>query len=289
MTFLLLAIFLIFVLAAIGFAIWPLLRGGSHRGRYLLSGAVAAVVFGVGVGVYVMLGSPQLALRSLTGPSDTDVRGLVATLATRVRQNPSDPRGWILLGRGYLGLNDASDAAAAFKQALQVAPPSIRPALLSAYGESLTEAGQGNVSPEAEAAFAEALKENPEDPAARFYLGQVYAMRGDRARALDMWNGLLADMPPTSPLHNFLVDRIAALTSQTGGAAPNIGAMVEGLAARLKANPDDAQGWLRLIRAYSVMGNKAKALAALVEARDAMKGNPEALKSLDTEARSDGL
>jgi len=288
MTFLLSAIFLVLCAAAIGFAVWPLLRGGSQRGRYLLSGALAAVVFGVGVGIYMMLGTPQLALRSLTGPSDTDVRGLLAVLATRVRQNPSDPRGWILLGRGYLGLNDPSDAAAAFKQALAVAPPSVRPTLLSAYGEALTEADQGNVSPEAEAAFAQALKGNPGDPAARFYLGQVYAMRGDRARALDMWNGLLADTPPNSRLHNFLVDRIAALTSQTGG-APDISAMVESLAARLKANPDDAQGWLRLIRAYSVMGDKSKAQAALADARAAMKGDGAALKALGAEARSDGL
>jgi cytochrome c-type biogenesis protein CcmH len=288
MKILLVFIFLVLCAAAIGFAIWPLLRGGSRRGRYLLGGALAAVVFGIGVGVYVMLGSPQLALRSLTGPSDTDVRGLVAELATRVRQNPSDPRGWILLGRGYLNLNDPSEAAAAFKQALQVAPSSIRPTLLSAYGESLTEADGGNVSPEAEAAFAEALKSNPEDPAARFYLGQVAAMRGDRARALEMWNALLADTPSNSRLHNFLVDRIAALTAQTGG-APNISAMVESLAARLKANPDDAQGWLRLIRAYSVMGDKTKAQAALADARVAMKGDAEALKSLDAEAKSDGL
>jgi cytochrome c-type biogenesis protein CcmH len=288
MTFLLLAIFLALGAAAAGFAAWPLLRDKTQRGRYLLSAALAVAVLGLSFGVYVMLGSPFLALRSLTGPSDTDMRGLVATLATRVRENPSDPRGWILLGRGYLTLNDPADAAAAFKQALLVAPVSDRPALLSAYGEALTGADQGNVPPEAEAAFNAALKANPHDPASRFYLGQVYALRGDRSRALAMWNSLLADTPANTQLHEALVDRIAALTSQSGG-APDIAAMVAGLAARLKANPNDAQGWQRLIRAYSVLGDKTKAQTALTDARAAMKSNAPALKAIDAEAKADGI
>lgn len=288
MEFLLLAIFLLLAATAAGFAAWPLLRDKTHRGRYLLSAALAVVVLGLGFGVYVMLGSPFLALRSLTGPSDTDIRGLVATLSTRVRSNPSDPRGWTLLGRGYLTLNDPADAAAAFKQALLVAPAPDRGALLSAYGEALTGEAQGNVPPEAEAAFNAALKINPHDAASRFYLGQVYALRGDRTHALAMWNSLLADTPANTPLHDMLVDRIAALTSQAG-AAPDIAAMVAGLAARLKAHPDDAQGWQRLIRAYWVLGDKAKAQTALGDARNAMKSNASALAALNAEAKSDGL
>jgi len=289
MIFLLLAIFLILALVAAGFAVWPLLRDASHRGRYLLSAALAVVVLGVGLGVYVMLGSPFLALRSLTGPSATDIRGLVATLSVRVRENPSDPRGWVLLGRSYLSLNDASDAAAAFKQGLLVAPPSLRTPLLSAYGEALTIEQQGTVPPEAEAAFIAVLKSDPRDRAARYYLGQMAALRGDNAKALALWNSLLADTPPNDPTHGVLVDRIAQLTSQSGGAAPDISAMVAGLAARLKEHPNDAQGWMRLIRAYSVLGDKAKAQAALADARVAMKANAPALKALDTQAKAGGL
>ena len=288
MFFLLAIIFLIFALAAAGFAAWPLLRDVQHRGRYVLAAALAVLVLGIGLGVYLMVGSPALALRSLTGPSPTDVRGLVATLAERVRQNPSDPRGWIFLGRGYLTLNDPGDAAAAFKQALAVSPPDMRAPLLSAYAEALTDAAQGNVSPEAEAAFTDVLKSDPQDRASRFYLGQTAALRGDKARALQLWSSLLADTPPDEPLHGMLVDRIAALTAQSGG-APDIGAMVASLAARLKANPSDAQGWLRLIRAYAVLGDKAKAQAALADARAAMEADGAALKALDAEAKTDGL
>jgi cytochrome c-type biogenesis protein CcmH len=289
MTVLLFIIFLLLAAIAVGFAVLPLLRDRGSRGRFVLMGAVAALVLGLGLGVYVMLGSPALALRSLTGPSDTDIRGLVATLATRVRQNPSDPRGWTLLGRGYLSLNDPNDAAAAFKQALFVAPVSERAALLSAYGEALTDAADGTVPPEAEAAFDAALKLDSKDNASRFFLGQVAAQRGERARALELWSSLVADTPQATPLHGLLVDRIAALTAQSGGAAPNIAAMVDSLAARLKADPDDAQGWQRLVRAYAVLGQKNKAHAALADGRIAMKSNPPALAALNSEAKQDGL
>ena len=39
--------------------------------------------------------------------------------------------------------------------------------------------------------------------------------------------------------------------------------MVERLATRLKQNGDDVEGWLRLVRAYMVMGDRDKARSAL--------------------------
>jgi cytochrome c-type biogenesis protein CcmH len=64
---------------------------------------------------------------------------------------------------------------------------------------------------------------------------------------------------------------------------------VQGLADRLKTNPNDAAGWQRLIRAYSVMGDVAKAKQALADARAAMAKQPEALKALAAEAAELGM
>jgi len=288
MVFLLFAIFLLLACAAVGFAIWPLLRGPAMRGRVLLIGAITALVLGLSLGSYVLLGSPALALRSLTGPSGDDVRGLVAVLARRVLQTPDDARGWTLLGRGYLTLNDPSDAAAAFKRGLAVVPPAQRADLLSAYAEALTLAADGAVSPEAEAAFNDVLKSQPRDRAARFYLGQIAAQRGDNARALALWSDLLTDLPAGNPLHNLLVDRIAMLRAQTG-AAPDIGAMVEGLSRRLKSNPADANGWQRLVRAYAVLGQRDMAQQALSDGRKALKNDAAGLAALNAEAANDHL
>jgi len=288
MVFLLFAIFLLLACAAVGFAVWPLLRGPAARGRVLLIGAIAALVLGLSLGSYVLLGSPALALRSLTGPSGDDVRGLVAVLARRVLQTPDDARGWTLLGRGYLTLNDPSDAAAAFKRGLAVAAPAQRADLLSAYAEALTLAASGAVSPEAEAAFNDVLKSQPRDRAARFYLGQVAAQRGDNAQALALWESLLPDLPAGNPLRNLLVDRIAMLRAETG-TAPDVNAMVEGLSRRLKSNPADANGWRRLVRAYAVLGQRDKAQQALSDGRKALKNDAAGLAALNAEAANDHL
>lgn len=288
MGFLLFAIFLLLALTAVGFAVWPLLRGPSVRGRSLLIGALAALILGLSLGSYLLLGSPALALRSLTGPSSDDIRGLVSVLARRVLQTPNDARGWTLLGRGYLTLNDPSDAAAAFKRGLAVAPPAQHSDLLSAYAEALTLASNGAVGPEAEAAFSDVLKSNPRDLAARFYLGQVAAQRGDNARASALWSSLLPDVRPNNPLHDLLLNRLAMIRAQSGG-APDIHAMVEGLAARLKSQPNDARGWQRLVRAYSVLGDKDKARAALANGRKALKNDATGLAALNAEAKNDRL
>ena len=52
-------------------------------------------------------------------------------------------------------------------------------------------------------------------------------------------------------------------------AAQMIRGMVDGLPTRLKQNGDDVEGWLRLVRAYMVMGERDKA-AARVDARQAV-------------------
>jgi len=92
----------------------------------------------------------------------------------------------------------------------------------------------------------------------------------------------------TAPLHQILVDRIAILTSQaTGpGGAPNPRAMVEMLAARLKADPNDALGWVRLMRAYTVLGETEKAQQALVSARKAFADNKDAQTAFTTAAKA---
>ena len=65
--------------------------------------------------------------------------------------------------------------------------------------------------------------------------------------------------------------------------------MVQGLAERLKKDGRDLAGWQRLIRAYSVMGRKADAVAALGKARDTFKAEPQSLDALKILAQSLGL
>lgn len=289
MSFLPYLVFAAMALAAIAFIAVPLGRlaeAGPKKARALLAGAGALFLLGVGGGAYLMLGNPHLALRASQPVDKSDINRLVDLLIQRVKKTPDDPVAWSFLGRGYLAAKDPGDGAKAYARAIQVLRKRGQndATLDSAYGEALLQQSGGAMTAEAESAFAAAVAANPKDIAGRFFLGQAKAMRGDRAGARQLWEGLLAEAPTGSPLHQIVVDRLALLTGASGQ-APDINAMVSGLAARLKADPHDGEGWQRLIRAYTVLGDKDKAKAALATARKTFAGDAATLAPINDEAK----
>lgn len=278
--------FAVIALAAIGFATFALWRR-NLKGGALLAGAIALFILGIGGGSYWMVGRPGLATRAAQGLSIHDVGGLVPYLIARVRQQPGDLQAWIFLARAYVTVGDSNDAAKAYGRAVTVARLAHKedPDLDAAYGEALV-ATEGQVSDDAMEAFNAALKLDPKNPPAQYYLGQAKAERGDKLGALAEWQNLLAEVPPNAPLHQALVDRMALLTAQNGanGGAPDPKAMVAGLAARLKDNPNDAAGWQRLIRAYTVLGQRSDAQDALATARKTFANDKETMAAIESEA-----
>jgi cytochrome c-type biogenesis protein CcmH len=65
--------------------------------------------------------------------------------------------------------------------------------------------------------------------------------------------------------------------------------MVERLAARLSADGSDVEGWLRLMRAYMVLGELGKARAAAADARRALATDPGKLRRIEEGAKNFGL
>jgi cytochrome c-type biogenesis protein CcmH len=278
--------FVLVALLAIAFVAVPLWRTTQKKGRALLAGAIAAFMLAIGGGTYFLVGRPHLAERSAEGLNNIhDINGLVPFLIARVRAHPEDARAWRYLGQAYMAAGDPRDAAKALAKVIELTGKGDA-GLDTAYGETLVAANAGQVPPEAEEAFNAALKIDPKNGPARFYLGMAKAAHNDRAGAIALWQSLLADVPATAPLHQILVDRLAMLTSQGPDGAPNPRAMVAMLAERLKADPNDALGWVRLMRAYTVLGETAKAKQALVSARKAFADNKDAQTAFTTAAKA---
>ena len=289
MIFLLSAIFVFIACVAIGFAVWPVLRASdkSMRARALLALALGLAVFGIGGGAYIMLGQPYLAMRTLEGDKAEDPNALIARLARRMVQSPGDPRGWTILGRAYLTLGDSEQATKAFAQGIA---HSKKPDadLFAAYGEALVIGANGAVTAEAQKSFSDALAQDQKNKVARYYLGLAQMQRGNMDAAQSLWQNLVADLAADDPMRPILVDRLAQLRAQSGGGV-DIQAMVEGLAARLKAEPHDGDGWVRLVRAYSVLGDTQKAEQALADGRAALAADATARQALEDEAKQQKL
>lgn len=250
-------------------------------GRIVVALAIAAPA--AALALYFALGAPELATRTASGPP-ADMASLVAQLAEKMKDRPGDLRGWLLLGRSYRSLERFDAAADALGHASALAPDDA--ALAAEFGEVLIFAADGRVGKEARDAFEAALRVDPKEPRARYYLGLADAQDGNPRGALERWLALEADLPPDAPWRAMLAEHIQQLQTEAGITPENrtamIRGMVERLAERLEQQPDDADGWLRLARSYMVLGEAAKAKDALAKA-ERLRPDDAAVKALATE------
>ena len=286
--------FALVALAAAAFVLVPLWKAAeSRKAKALLGGAVALFVLGIGIGVYWVVGEPRLALREALGTESGDVGALTPLLIDRVRANPNDQQAWLYLARIYITAGDARQAAGALGRAITAGRKSggeESADLNTAHGELLVQANSGEITPAAVEAFNTALRIDPQNAPARYYLGMAAAQKKDNVTAAKYWQSLLAEVPANSPLRSELVDRLASIGAAPQrvlgkDGAPDPTAMVAGLAERLKKEPNDPAGWLRLIRAYGVLGETDKAKEALATARKTVGTDATVKAALDEQAK----
>jgi cytochrome c-type biogenesis protein CcmH len=263
----------------------------------------------IAAALYLPLGSPQLGdfpLAERAGAPNTTqpLDNLVAQVQTHLEKNPTDGRGWSVLAPVLAKLGRFDDAVRAFRNAITYNGDSAE--RRADLGEALAAARGGVVTSEAKAEFERAVALNADDAKANYFLGVAAEQDGRAADAASIWRAMLARAPadaPWRPLVQVALARVggsaAPVLSDDAMAAANgmneadrgamIRAMVERLAGRLKQNGDDVEGWLRLVRAYMVMGDRDKAKSALTDARQAVANDAERLRQLNEGLKNLGL
>jgi cytochrome c-type biogenesis protein CcmH len=282
--------------------------------RWAASMAVLAVPL-LSWGLYGMLGSPDLpsqplAERLAKNPADASVDELVARAEAHLAANPSDGKGWDVLAPIYLRLQRFPDAVTAYRNAIRLDGDSA--VRQSGLGEAIASAAGGIVSADAQKAFEAALKLDPANAKANFYLGVGLAQEGKKAEAVAAWQKMLGQLAPDSPWRSAVQQALAeAGEPAVAKAAPANGpdaqqveaaqqmspqdrqamieTMVAGLDDKLKQNPRDEEGWMRLIRSYVVLGKADQARDALGRAVAAFGADSEQAKKFTAFAASLGV
>ncbi len=288
--------------------------------------AAAIVLLPVGAGaVYLSLGSPGLVSVSMNASTDgrplpAGIEHTVAEVETYMESNPRNGRGWELLAPVYLRLGRFDDAVRARRNALEIFGPDA--AHLGDLGEAMVMASAGMVTAEAKSLFERAHAADPEDVMAQYYLGLSAKQDGRRDEAEKRWRALVSRAGEGAEWLPLVKDALARIDEKGPPAvvaAPASGAanvapkgpsarevpaaaqlapaerngMIEGMVARLAQkmaeNGSDVEGWLRLIKAYSVLGERDKALAAAAHARSALAGNSDNLRRIGELAKKLGL
>ena len=262
--------------------------------------AAAALTPLLAMAIYLFVGQPGAPDRPYerrvgewlkTDPRALDAPQMAAVLRVIASRRPDDPEPLRNLALAELASERPIEAIEALRRAVALAPK--RADLWEALGEAFVVQGGGEIGADARAAFDRALELDPKSESARYHLARAAIAGGDLAGGVAGWRALLADLPAGDPRRQALGAEIASVQSAGGlvpaepdATADRIRGMVEGLAARLEDNPDDPEGWVRLVRAYAVLGEGARRDAALARARGLFKQRPEVLRALDAAAEA---
>ncbi len=271
----------------------PLRRSGP--GVIMIAAAAAPLA---AFAAYLILGAPsypdqpfkaRLAGWRAADPQTLAAPQMAAILRVIAAERPTDPEPLRQLAIAEFASREPTEAIQALHRAIALAPT--RPDLWELLGQALVAEGGGEADAEAQDAFRHLLALDPGNANARYFLARARIASGDLAGGLADWRALQAALPPSDPRSGALAREIAQLSST--GQLPaemsrpdasvgqsQIQAMVDGLAARLQANPDDAAGWVRLVRAYTVLGEMDRRDAALADARRRYAGRPDVLAEL---------
>jgi cytochrome c-type biogenesis protein CcmH len=261
--------------------------------------------------VYLPLGSPRLpdfplAERARAPDAAQPLENLVAQVEQHLEKNPTDGRGWKVLAPVLLRLGRYDDAVRAYRNSITYSGDSA--SSRADLGEAIAAAAGGVVTAEAKGEFEHALALDAGDAKASYFLGVAAEQDGRKDEAATIWRAMLEKAPADAPWRPLLQEALTrvgapapaapALSEQTMAAAKDMSAtdrdamirgMVERLAVRLKQNGDDVEGWLRLVRAYLVLGDRDKAKGALADARQAVGSNAERLKQFNEGLKDLGL
>ncbi len=257
--------------------------------------AFAAAISITAVGIYAKYGanglSDQPLQARLDAPPQQQTLGIqIANVERRLRANPKDALGWTVLAPVYFQIGQFSKAAKAYRKAMELKGEDENK-LLGLF-ESLTYENDYVIQASAKPLLDAALARNPKSQRGRFWLAALAAQDGRKQEAEQIYREMLSERVSDS-WKVFINRQLAELTGGAAGGSQGSGAgsqgdqsamirgMVERLAARLKENGADLDGWLRLIRSYAVLKEPDKAEEAAAWARAQFASEPKALEQID--------
>lgn len=139
------------------------------------------------------------------------IRGMIATLEAKLKDNPRDLEGWKRLGRARMVLEEFAKAAEAYRRAHELAPDDVP--VLADYAAALIRAQpEGKeITPEGVIVLKKLLAKDANNGLALFYLGLVAAEAGNKEEAAAHWKKLLERLPADAPIRDLIQKRLAAL------------------------------------------------------------------------------
>jgi cytochrome c-type biogenesis protein CcmH len=244
----------------------------------------------LGLCLYLGMGRPDLPsqpLEARLANPGNDMAILIAKAERHLAESPDDGKGWDVLAPIYFRTMRISDAENAYRNAVRLLGPT--PARLDGLAETLMAVSDGVVTDDTRKILEQSLVLEPNNPRARFYVALSMEQAGKTDDAKAAFEALAKQSPadaPWLPLVNEHIaknggtvananataqapgnptaeDVAAAQTMSGGDRQQMIRGMVDSLDAKLKQDPNNFEGWMRLVRSYAVLNDKDRAADAV--------------------------
>ncbi|MBL8314964.1 MAG: c-type cytochrome biogenesis protein CcmI [Rubrivivax sp.] len=137
---------------------------------------------------------------------------LVEKLADRMKSNPQDAEGWVMLGRSYAAMGRADDALVALDKAVKLQPQEA--SILADYADALAVKNGRTLDGEPMQYIERALKADPNHVKSLVLAGTAYFNRGDYAGAVRYWDRVAQVGSPDNPLVQVAADGAAEARSR---------------------------------------------------------------------------
>lgn len=217
-----------------------------------VAGVLSLALPAAALALYLQVGNPiAMATQALAAQqagshenAGTEMESLVSRLAMRLRAQPDDVEGWIVLARSYEFLQRYDDAVVAYQKAMALAPN--QPQLLADYADALGSARDGDLTGPAQAAIDAALAIDADHPKALALAGMAAFKRGDFAAAGRHWKRVLELLPADSDAAVKIAGDLARLGAQPD-ATPRAHATAQPIAKRVSGTVSIAAGLLEKI------------------------------------------
>lgn len=205
--------------------------GGSASGRWVAL-LVALLVPAIAVPLYLKLGSPQALDAQALAQAEAEAAGkvtpqqiesMVQGLADKLKQNPDDNEGWLMLARSYVMLQHYDEAAKAYAELDKRMPN--EPQVLADWADALAMAKGRSLAGEPERLITKALALDPNNLKALAMAGSLEFDQQAYAKAVEHWQRILNQVPPDSEIGRSVQSSIAEARQRGGlAAAPNAAA-----------------------------------------------------------------
>jgi cytochrome c-type biogenesis protein CcmH len=273
---------------------------------------IVALVPAIGLGLYLTLGSPDLPSQPLAerlAAPGNDINLLIAKAERHLMEKPDDGAGWDVLAPIYMRQNRIGDAQLAYQNAIRLNGASVD--RLNGLGEAIIAQNDGVITDDARDLFRRSATMSDDNPRAEYYLALALEQAGKKPEALAAFKAIAAKSPPNAPWQPLVARHIAQNGGSAETAAPlgnpdaaavaaaqsmsdedrqkMISGMVASLDAKLKVDPKNFEGWMRLVRSYVMLKDPAKALDALKTALKSFPADGDEGKQLIAAAKALGL